>query len=388
MADGAKSVFGRFSERFEVDMSTLDSQWTSHTHKTERSWLIEDLQEFAALKSCRVTILSGGVRMAAVGRFYSNPELQIPKENDYRYMLNIVASPIADQPTSQMMADALNQRNKVHEFDLKTKEDLCPAFAHDVDGRSKNNKKLFPRRNWCAIREWQPEPPRSSSPSPERKGRRERGRGRVRRSLSVSRVSESVGRLARRLSRGPPPNRSVSVSSQRRVSEDSLPSSARRSNSILSSARNISVETLRGRAKSSIRSRRGSRSYKGGWADVYNLTSMEGGLDITISCECNPKDAAGLTTPYRVLVPTLDYEGPFEPSVHREKKRPWWKIGKKGKREGDEEEQEEGDEDEDEEEDEDENETEEDYDHDELQSSDEEGDEQGSYEGQHQPQQR
>lgn len=57
VADGAKSIFGKFSEKFEVDMSTLDSQWTSHTHKQERSWVVEDLQEFAAIKSVRVTIL-------------------------------------------------------------------------------------------------------------------------------------------------------------------------------------------------------------------------------------------------------------------------------------------------------------------------------------------
>ncbi|KAI5291333.1 hypothetical protein KEM52_000206, partial [Ascosphaera acerosa] len=337
VADGVQTIFGKFSDRFEVDMSMLDSQWTSRTHKQERSWLVEDLQEFAACKSARVTILSGDVRMAAVGRFYSNPELQIAKENDYRYMLNIVSSSIADEPTGHIMADALNQRNKVHEFDLRTKEDLCPAFSQDVDGKPRTNKKLFPRRNWCSIKQWQPDPPRTESPSPERNGRR--GRGRTKRSGSISRVSASVGRLARRLSRGPPADRGSSPSSQtKRMSQDSLPMTIQRSSSLLS--RNQSEETIRARGRSSVLSRHrvgNSKEFTGGWADVHNPATMEGGLDITIHCECNPRDPAGITTPYRILVPTLDYDGPFEPSVHREKKKGWWKIkrgqgqdGKKG----------------------------------------------------------
>lgn len=35
----------------------LNDQWTSKLHKMERNWLIEDLQELAAEKSVRVTIL-------------------------------------------------------------------------------------------------------------------------------------------------------------------------------------------------------------------------------------------------------------------------------------------------------------------------------------------
>lgn len=38
--------------------------------------------------------------------------------------------------------------------------------------------------------------------------------------------------------------------------------------------------------------------------------NLEHGLDICINCEVNPKDPAGITVPYRLLVPALWYEGP------------------------------------------------------------------------------
>lgn len=34
-----------------------DDQWTAKIHKEERRWLVEDLQELAAEKSVRITIL-------------------------------------------------------------------------------------------------------------------------------------------------------------------------------------------------------------------------------------------------------------------------------------------------------------------------------------------
>lgn len=47
------SRFGNFG----FDNGTLDDQWTAKQHKLERRWLVEDLQELAAAKSVRVTML-------------------------------------------------------------------------------------------------------------------------------------------------------------------------------------------------------------------------------------------------------------------------------------------------------------------------------------------
>ena len=98
----------------------------------------------------------GGANLAAVGQFYSDPNLQIPKDKDYRYMPNVISSPIVDAPLSEIMTDTLNKRNKVHTLDLKTVEDMRAMFWHDVEGRPRNNKRLLPRRNWCSIREYTP----------------------------------------------------------------------------------------------------------------------------------------------------------------------------------------------------------------------------------------
>jgi hypothetical protein len=98
----------------------------------------------------------GSARLAAIGQFYSNPKLNIAKDKDCRYMPNVISSGIVNAPVSEMMADTLNRRNKVHFVDARTLEDMRPIFTHDVDGNPRNNKRLLPRRNWCSIREYVP----------------------------------------------------------------------------------------------------------------------------------------------------------------------------------------------------------------------------------------
>jgi hypothetical protein len=58
---------------------TLGRTGCAVTHKRERNTLVERLQEFAAEKQIRITILSGDVHLAAVGRFFSAPRLKIPQ---------------------------------------------------------------------------------------------------------------------------------------------------------------------------------------------------------------------------------------------------------------------------------------------------------------------
>ena len=102
------------------------------------------------------SLLSGDVHLAAIGQFYSNKKLGLPKHKDFRYMPNIVSSAIVNTPPPDLMADVLNKRNKVHHFDKETEEDMIPIFAHGVDGKPRNNKRLLPHRNWCSIREYVP----------------------------------------------------------------------------------------------------------------------------------------------------------------------------------------------------------------------------------------
>ena len=117
-----KGVIGGFLNKFDGGVEVLDdldNQWTAHNHKAERNWFIQELQELAAEKSVRITILGGNAQLAAVGQFYSNPKLGIRKDRDHRYMPNVISSAIVNAPPPEMMADVLNKRNKVHHLDLE-----------------------------------------------------------------------------------------------------------------------------------------------------------------------------------------------------------------------------------------------------------------------------
>ena len=146
-------------------LDDLDDHWTAKHHKQERNWLIEELQELALEKSVRITILGGDVHLAAVGQFYSNKKLGLPKDRDHRYMPNVISSAITNTPPPDMMADIINQRNKIHHLDSETEEDMIPMFLEDVDGAPRKNTHLLPRRNWCAIREYLPGSTPLPSPS-------------------------------------------------------------------------------------------------------------------------------------------------------------------------------------------------------------------------------
>lgn len=53
-------MFGHFVNKFDGSVEVLDDlddHWTAKHHKLERTWLVEDLQDLAAEKSVRVTIL-------------------------------------------------------------------------------------------------------------------------------------------------------------------------------------------------------------------------------------------------------------------------------------------------------------------------------------------
>lgn len=91
--------------------------------------------------------------MAAVSHMYTDPQLQTPKENDYRFMRNIVCSAIADIPAPDATAEAINKRTKPTHLETKTMTDLSPLFT-EFDGASRSNKKMLPKRGWCAIKEY------------------------------------------------------------------------------------------------------------------------------------------------------------------------------------------------------------------------------------------
>ncbi|OJD19647.1 hypothetical protein AJ78_00379 [Emergomyces pasteurianus Ep9510] len=344
---GRAGIFSNLRDRFDVDMETIDSQWTSKAHKLERNWLIEDLQELAAQKSVRITILGGDAQVAAVGRFYSNPKLQISRDKDYRYMPNVISSSIVNAPASEMMADALNKRNKLHFLDTRTVEDMRAIFSVDVDGKPRNNKRLLPRRNWCSIREYTPGATPSQTPTePEPPSTRENGPGKLMRSLSLSKGDGRPAALFRKLSQrgGPPPSRSLSLRGfeKRPMSYDGLPTTATHPRDSYfphrpqrpMTAENQQTEDLSQppqptgnflRRRTDLSGAEIKREAKGGAFVLQNFINLDGGLQITLNCETNTRDPTGITNPYRVIVPALWFDGVFEKSEPQVKKR-WWKI--------------------------------------------------------------
>lgn len=51
-----KGLLNKFDGGVEV-LDDLDDHWTARNHKEERNWFIQELQELAAGKSVRITIL-------------------------------------------------------------------------------------------------------------------------------------------------------------------------------------------------------------------------------------------------------------------------------------------------------------------------------------------
>ena len=57
---GRAGMLGGLLNKFDGDveiLDDLDDHWTAKNHKIERNWFVQELQELAAEKSIRVTIL-------------------------------------------------------------------------------------------------------------------------------------------------------------------------------------------------------------------------------------------------------------------------------------------------------------------------------------------
>ncbi|KFA64205.1 hypothetical protein S40285_00859 [Stachybotrys chlorohalonatus IBT 40285] len=158
-------VGGGFFNHFDgsVDLlDDLDDHYTAKTHKPERQDLIVRLQELSARFSVRVTILGGDVHLAALGRFYSNPKLQIPAEHDARYMANVISSAIVNKPPPAAVANLLARRNKIHHLNHDTDETLLDLFEKDPGDSNKTanfNNCTMPSRNFAMITENSPNNP-------------------------------------------------------------------------------------------------------------------------------------------------------------------------------------------------------------------------------------
>ncbi|EAW10726.1 uncharacterized protein ACLA_051980 [Aspergillus clavatus NRRL 1] len=316
---GKAGLFGGLVNKNGGKVEIFDDHWTAKHHKSERTYLIEDLQDLAAEKSVRVTILSGDVHLAAIGQFYSNAKLNVPKDKDYRYMPNVISSAIADMPETEMVSDMLNKRNHVHHVDTNTDEDMIPIFTQDVNSKPRNNKRLLPRRNWCAIREFQPgstppdTPELEQAPVPMEEPRPRK----LQRTLSLGRGDRPQGGLLRRLSlRGPPPTKEFNLDGApgRHMSMDGpFPTTEAGNNYFPPAPADFRPGPFH-RRPTNLSQKAAKKAAKKGDDGVGSYINLEGGLAITLNLELNPQDPSGITTPYKLLVPMLRYDGTeYEP---------------------------------------------------------------------------
>jgi hypothetical protein len=304
---GRTGVLGGFVNKFDGGveiLDDLDDHWTAKHHKEERNWFVQELQELAAEKSVRITILGGDVHLCAIGQFYSNKKLGIPKDQDHRYMPNIISSAIVNTPPSDMVADVLNKRNRVHHLDAATDEDMIAMFPEDVDNKPRNNKHLLPRRNWCSIREYIPSVTPPHSPlTPETPS--EQGPPPLTRTRSLTGGSFAPRNLIRRLSNAGKRRNSVSangppVSMRNHESQDYF------------NHRDVPHQPVRSSMDGRIPTQRPNpflRRPTGLTEDPHHMVDLSRGLDVRLNVENAQGDPAGTTSEYRLLVPALDYQG-------------------------------------------------------------------------------
>lgn len=161
----AKGLVNEFDGSVEV-LDDLNDHWCSGDHKKERNEVVAKLQKFGASNGIRITILSGDVHLAALGRFRTklhhhwigqekyedeNSKVMNEPEKDPRLMFNIISSAICNAPPPDAMASLLNKRSKVHHFSRMTDEDMVPIFTKDVDGENRSNEQFLNKRNWADL---------------------------------------------------------------------------------------------------------------------------------------------------------------------------------------------------------------------------------------------
>ncbi|SCU86519.1 LAFA_0E01310g1_1 [Lachancea sp. 'fantastica'] len=160
----APGLVNSFNGDIEL-LDDLNDHWCARHHKRERNYLVARLQDFGAKHGVRVTILSGDVHLACVGRFRSKlhshhitggKQDEVKKilnepEKDVRLMFNIISSAIVNTPPPNPMSTLLQKRSGIHHFDRDTDEDVVPLFKTDVDGSNRASFSFMNRRNWSDL---------------------------------------------------------------------------------------------------------------------------------------------------------------------------------------------------------------------------------------------
>ncbi|KAK3694091.1 hypothetical protein B0T22DRAFT_61208 [Podospora appendiculata] len=290
------SFFNSFDGSVDL-LDDLDDHYTARTHKKERNHLIQRLQLICAEFSVRITILGGDVHLAALGRFYSNPKLNIPTENDYRYIANVVSSAIVNKPPPAAVANLLSRRNKIHHLNHDTDETLLKMFDKDPGDSTKtaaHNQVTMPSRNFAMITENSPNNARSSNNG----------------NTAHTQDAPSWPLAA------PPPILDA---------ENSRPPGSRAGGASIRSnlgggggGGGSATATFPGKKDGHYALHAGEvnagTKHKAA-SEAQHGRGHDGSLDVCIRVEINQRDREGHTEGYGLSIPALDYHGPRPPSI-------------------------------------------------------------------------
>lgn len=144
---GVVNVFG------EVDLlDDVRDRWTHESKDLERTYLIRTLQGISHSRSLRITFLSGAVHLCGVGMVH-DPN----KPHDHKTMYQIVASSMVDAPPPSYLTKMLHNNKILYvpqnglrstNAPSDTKEDMMELFQAEVDGRTREQKKLMAKRGY------------------------------------------------------------------------------------------------------------------------------------------------------------------------------------------------------------------------------------------------
>lgn len=138
----------------------------------------------------------------------------------------------------------------------------------------------------------------------------------LKRTLSLTRGDKPPGSggLLRRLSgRGPPPTRRGLGRNDRTMSMDGPFPPPETGNSYFPSQPEPQPGQFH-RRPTNLSLKAAKKAAKKGDDGVGGYVNLEGGLAVTLNLEVNPKDPSGITSPYKLLVPMLRFEGnEFDP---------------------------------------------------------------------------
>lgn len=153
-----------------VLMTDMIDRWNSSYHLEERNRLIKRLQKWCLATHVRITLLSGDIHMAALGKFatpsdstdykrrhYENRMLTpFDAQNDHKLMYQIVTSAIGNVPPPKWllaMFHLLDKTNYIDDPEMgRTMVRHLPVFTRRTNGHlfGKRTTKFMGLRNWCA----------------------------------------------------------------------------------------------------------------------------------------------------------------------------------------------------------------------------------------------